>query len=1194
MNFLNPFTKLRIIFLFLSSFFFYYEAFSSADLIIKGSPVIHGFTSNLTVNSCPNYSLLIDNHGILYLGQEDKISIFNGSAWNFIPSKGKNILCLTDNNRVFFSGNKNLGYLVPDSLNRMSLLSINKELPQSYKNFKMVRNIASTNEAVFFQIDSSLLVFNSGEFKVLHENFPDAGLFKANDQVIYADIKGRLFVYKESIDAKQYNTGINNICSIISSKDFIFIFDKNNYLYKADNDFNILSKTRLSFIKNVNFGFDINNDKLFISDSDHSLFVIDQDGRLIERWDSFPEIPRSKILGIFNEPYHGIWILQERSIYLLEYPFTLNRVFSLAKDSGLINVVKFIDNKLYYITTRGLYYFDINQNSKSHLLLPGYYNQLLPVSGGFCVISSDKIFLMSDKKNKLIYQGDIYDCTYSSDFNILFISSRGGIQALKMDKGIIDTLDFFKTSITPYLILAHENLLWYADFENLYVLNYNETSESVERKIDLPGNKRIIDLYIWDDKLNLVQPDEILSLTEDTIFHEEKTFKNLYDVKVYSPGNDSKANLVLSATDVYRKKVLLFGNKESNTLNSINIPSVLDLINPSFEYPFISQLILSSGSEIYFLDLLSYLSDNHQTKTNITGIYTTNDTIFDGISYILFDQQIVKKLENIPYKERFLKFSLSSSNYFDKNPRYHYRLKKNEKFWSGWIYDPCIYLSDLGIGKYELQVNTINYNGNPGPASILTFRILPPFFMSRLAYLFYSLILAILGFTVYKSLRFRTLGKQRLVVATENESSSWSQPDVIDKITSSTNLETDKGKDHSRWDKYEMVTVLFSDIQGFTKIAESTNPEVLIDELDKFFFHFDSVVEKYNIEKIKTIGDAYMAAGGIPKKNSSNPVEVVLAALEMQFFMKQLKNTKVDIWDLRIGIHTGPVIAGEVGHKKRSYDIWGDTVNTASRMESSGEAGKVNISGVTYSHVKDFFICEYRGKLPVKYKGNIDMYFVKNLRPELSLNLAGIPNRRLYSKLQMLHLLDLEEAIFTKFETELPKNMYFHNIEYIRHQYEYAHLISKAESLDDEETLLILTSTLLMNIGFIYIYKNQENKSAEFARSILPEYNYSEKQINSVSNLILSTKWPSEPQTIAEKILYDIKMEYFGRSDFIKLYKLLFLEQNEYQIEVNIDEYKKQMIQILSKYKFFTQTACRLQEVTTEEQIKKIIDDEWH
>ena len=214
--------------------------------------------------------------------------------------------------------------------------------------------------------------------------------------------------------------------------------------------------------------------------------------------------------------------------------------------------------------------------------------------------------------------------------------------------------------------------------------------------------------------------------------------------------------------------------------------------------------------------------------------------------------------------------------------------------------------------------------------------------------------------------------------------------------------------------KYNFVTVLFSDIQGFTKIAEEMNPEFLIDELDKFFFYFDSVVEKYGIEKIKTIGDAYMCAGGIPEKNRTNPVEVILAALEMKAYMTRLKLGPelegMKFWDIRIGIHTGTVVAGVVGQKKLSFDIWGDTVNTASRMESSGEAGKINISGTTYEFVKDFFECEYRGKMPVKYKGEIEMYFVKGIIPELCDENGG-PNRKFIVKMQMIKLQDIEEMI---------------------------------------------------------------------------------------------------------------------------------------------------------------------------------------
>lgn len=214
-----------------------------------------------------------------------------------------------------------------------------------------------------------------------------------------------------------------------------------------------------------------------------------------------------------------------------------------------------------------------------------------------------------------------------------------------------------------------------------------------------------------------------------------------------------------------------------------------------------------------------------------------------------------------------------------------------------------------------------------------------------------------------------------------------------------------------------MVTVLFSDIQGFTEIAEGLNPEQLLDELDQYVMQFDKVVGKYQIEKIKTIGDAYMCAGGIPKKNKTNPIDVVLAGLQMIDFSKKIQEISDFDWGIRFGIHTGPVIAGVVGSKKMSYDIWGDTVNIASRMESYGEVGQLNISQMTYELVEPYFDCEYRGDLPVKYKGNMGMYFVKGLKFEYSEDNARIiPNRKFELKMQNIRFDDLEDLILTKLE----------------------------------------------------------------------------------------------------------------------------------------------------------------------------------
>ncbi|HMU46544.1 MAG TPA: adenylate/guanylate cyclase domain-containing protein [Chitinophagaceae bacterium] len=188
------------------------------------------------------------------------------------------------------------------------------------------------------------------------------------------------------------------------------------------------------------------------------------------------------------------------------------------------------------------------------------------------------------------------------------------------------------------------------------------------------------------------------------------------------------------------------------------------------------------------------------------------------------------------------------------------------------------------------------------------------------------------------------------------------------------------GKSYAR--KHDQVSILFSDIKGFTAIAESLSPVKLVTQLDEIFGAFDNIIAKYGMEKIKTIGDAYMCASGLPQSDTENAIKAVRAGLDMQHFIKEFglanKIQNLPIFEIRIGINTGPLVAGVVGLKKFAYDIWGDAVNLAAQMEHNSEVGKVNISGETYNLVKDHFNCTYRGKIEAKSKGQVDMYFVES------------------------------------------------------------------------------------------------------------------------------------------------------------------------------------------------------------------------
>jgi class 3 adenylate cyclase len=181
---------------------------------------------------------------------------------------------------------------------------------------------------------------------------------------------------------------------------------------------------------------------------------------------------------------------------------------------------------------------------------------------------------------------------------------------------------------------------------------------------------------------------------------------------------------------------------------------------------------------------------------------------------------------------------------------------------------------------------------------------------------------------------------------------------------------------------YEYVTVMFTDFQDFTKVSEKMTPKELVVEIDRIYKHFDTIISKYNIEKIKTIGDAYMCAAGLPTPNMHHAEDVVAAGLDILQFIAEEKTKHIaegkPFFEIRVGVHTGPLVAGVVGSKKFTYDIWGDTVNIASRMESSGQIAKMNISATTYNWVKHKYTCSYRGKIIAKNKGEIDMYFVDN------------------------------------------------------------------------------------------------------------------------------------------------------------------------------------------------------------------------
>ncbi|MBX2905243.1 MAG: hypothetical protein KF744_04345 [Taibaiella sp.] len=341
----------------------------------------------------------------------------------------------------------------------------------------------------------------------------------------------------------------------------------------------------------------------------------------------------------------------------------------------------------------------------------------------------------------------------------------------------------------------------------------------------------------------------------------------------------------------------------------------------------------------------------------------------------------------LPYRFNNVTFTFNSVDVNRNNlVQYRYLLDGYSKDWSPPLKTNEASFGNIPEGKYTFFLMARSSEGKWSKPVSFSFAVSPPWYRTPLAYLAY-IVIAIAIPVVIMRIRLSSLKRQKKKLTAEvkrqtlalNQEKEKSEALLLNILPRQVAEEL-KLHNTAKPRKYEHVTVLFTDFKGFTSVAEKITPEQLVEELNECFSRFDQITSSYGIERIKTIGDAYMAVCGLPDPVEDHAKKVVCAALDIRDFIEDRKKMKRSVgeisFDIRIGINSGRVVAGIVGTQKYAYDIWGDTVNTASRLESSGEIGKVNISAATHALVQDAFECTFRGNIEAKGKGAIDMYFV--------------------------------------------------------------------------------------------------------------------------------------------------------------------------------------------------------------------------
>ncbi|MFC2129329.1 adenylate/guanylate cyclase domain-containing protein [Bacteroidota bacterium] len=1182
--------------------FFLIIALKGSDLLGNSQDSIHYLyprilkyeLPNKYINT-PNTSFYKSDDGVLFVGKENGVLIIDGTSNYFSAMAGPVYITSTKSGRIEYLSSNDFGVLDYTPNSGVIRKSHIHDVPSYHSSF-FPYNILSQDSSIFMATSEAVFVYNQNKYSWFFYNRQACKLYKTAHSV-FLDIENEgLSIWRDSIFVPVIESSVLNyghVATIFESDSLFKILTIEGISFICDKSFANITQMKDCEIKNQNIVHleSLPNDYCLTITEGNVVFIFSEEGKLVHTPHESGFLPNSPILSVLTDEFNDIWLLYEFGLYKFEYPSNTNTLRLPESIAGKVLRTLVSDKHIYLGTADGLAIFETIENDqwiwKTSSLSPGVYINLMEKYGDVVFASGKNSLLVIEGGHiSRIAEGNISCLAPSSSSSVYICREEGLIRYEKENGKWVSTIIEHSFSYAQDM-LFYKDRLWVI-CEGNTIAFYDQENETFNELEKLDG---VADqLILIDDQVFLHGGNKLWVWNEDS--------KSFID-----PVNAELSHLLLNSEIVFNESNYLFICEDYGLSGALL--HRYDLKNgttPIFEVSSsenIDQIInINENGGLLWIsaeDHLTRIDLNFKSNASLNTVRIEKACRYSPD----FECTIIKQNELLAFSKDAISFILDNTRFqTNPDPYFRYKFTHYQKEWSDWSQKKEIRFNGLTERKYTFLAQSRSPNGEISNTVEFQFKIKAPIYRSWYAYLIYGIVLIL---TIFLIIKLRLLSFRRVESRVEAEikdkmDNLIREKEKADKLVSDMfpkgTAEELKSGGRAKSEKYELATVLFSDIQGFTKIAEEMNPEVLIDELDKFFFHFDSVVEKYNIEKIKTIGDAYMAAGGIPVKNSTNPVEVVLAGLEMQQYMNDLKKSKTDIWDLRIGIHTGPVISGVVGHKKLSYDIWGDTVNTASRMESSGEGGKVNISGMTYSLVKDYFICEYRGKLPVKYKGNIDMYFVTGLRPELSVDLQGLPNRRFFLKVQLLRMRDLEDRVFNQLLNEHPGTYHFHTRDHLHHIYDQAELICRAENISEEDTLLTLSASLLLYAGLTESYEHFENRSAEIAREILPEYLYTEKQIDAICNLILATKVPYEPQNKLEAILIDAKMEYIGRPDFSKMIKLLYLELKSNEREKSMKKLIREYVDLLKTFKYFTVAGQRLREVSGDEQIALLDTDQ--
>lgn len=1099
-----------------------------------------------------------------------------------------------------------------------------------------------TGTVVHYHKKNSIIASNS----IIHLSFnPEKKLFyiTTNEGVYVANKKKQLKKILQAQDKQSFSK------TIYLQGHWVICTNQGILVFNADNSTQGLlsrqSYQKLQKIGAINSFTIIKNKEYWISTVDQGVIIIDaQTDKWTKITEQNSELLSNEVFDIIQDKFGTIWIGSNRGINKINYNEQVFKHINKTDDgigTGGVWGLNHLGPNLWISTEDGFNIGNKKSGFKSYVLKSQNpkdpdnkraYNFFFTDNKAF-IGAADGLYVVNLQNNLPVWSSKkkiplpSYDylraykiVAYNGGFAI---GTNKGLYILNQNLEVVQS--FFANEVCRSLLVKGDNLYCSIGSRGLKKIkadqnNYNLSIINISYKnIKKLQNIQVLDLY-----MNKAGDLFIGSFGNGLFVINEKknTFKSINsndglpnDV-IYKIIEDQNEHYWLSTNNgivkYYPKKNLIqnFALDDGLLSNEFNSSSGF-IDNSGYIY------FGSINGVVYFKP--RYLNEDHTPpQLNLSSVVINNVTR-NGLISEYADLKNTEEGVYLKYYENNVNFDIECVHFLNPNRnRIEYKLEGfDEDFHTYQGSQKTVYYTNLDPGTYAFIIKGYSSNDTASDLEkVIHFTIVPPLWTNPNIYIVAILVIVgILIFIYYKkednARKYNMRMQYELDIATQEikkqsqkiqrqrneiEVEKLKVEDMLYNILPKATVEELKLEGKSKAQNYERASVMFTDIVGFTNLSLNYSPQELVDLLESMFSGFDKIADEFQLERIKTIGDSYMCVGGIPNKNIGTPFDMILCALRIKEFMVEFNKIHQlkEKWEVRIGINTGPVVAGVIGVKRLQYDIWGDTVNLASRMETSGEANRINISENTYKIIKDLFDCSYRGKIKAKNIGFVDMYFVEGIKQHLqdeevpsspNESFETIKNLKLYANIRYD---DVEKHVLNVLQTQLPNDLHYHDLSHTIDVTSQIEKIAIREGVQGEDIYLLKTAALFHDIGFIRQYEHNESVGVEIARATLPKFDYNSQQIEIVADLIFATVIPHQPNTKLERIMCDADLDYLGRSDYEHIADKLRVELMEHGYIKTYRSWDELQVKFMEAHTYFTNSSKKLRQPLKEKHIKLV------